>query len=84
MLNYKQIKGNKIHASAIVNWKNVILGKNSEEDIDTNSSLDLNSALFAWIDGFFLYASESASSRVFPTNCVFRNKYPHITIANCA
>tara|TARA_B110001452_G_C15114738_1_gene388605 strand:- start:32 stop:622 length:591 start_codon:yes stop_codon:yes gene_type:complete len=27
MLNYKIIKGNKIHATAIINWKKVVLGK---------------------------------------------------------
>ena len=29
MLKYKDIKGNKIHITAIINWKNVILGKNN-------------------------------------------------------
>ena len=30
MLKYKIIKGNKIHSTAIINWKNVLLGKNNE------------------------------------------------------
>ena len=29
MLKYKDIKGNKIHITAIINWKNVTLGKNN-------------------------------------------------------
>ena len=29
MLKYKSIKGNRIHSTAIVNWSNVILGKNN-------------------------------------------------------
>ena len=50
--NLKAFKGeNDVEFAPMIN---LIFGKNSEEDIDTNSSLDLNSALFAWIDGFFL------------------------------
>ena len=29
MLKYKKIKGNMIHSTAIINWENVILGKNN-------------------------------------------------------
>ena len=29
MLKYKKIKGNKIHSTAIINWNNVVLGKNN-------------------------------------------------------
>ena len=29
MLKYRTIKGNKIHTTAVVNWRNVILGKNN-------------------------------------------------------
>ena len=29
MLKYKNIKGNKIHSTAIINWHNVLIGKNN-------------------------------------------------------
>ena len=29
MLKFIKIKGNKIHSTAIINWKNVTLGKNN-------------------------------------------------------